>query len=71
MITTSSAFFEVLWPKSTPVRQLKVGYVYIDDSPEEPGVKCLRIEEILSPAILDTSDEDTDTYCKMKMIAIF
>ncbi len=25
---------------------------YIDDNPEEPGVKCLRIELSLSPAIL-------------------
>ena len=26
---------------------------YIEESPEEPGVRCLRIEESLSPAILD------------------
>jgi hypothetical protein len=25
---------------------------YIEESPEEPGVRCLRIEESLSPAIL-------------------
>ncbi len=29
---------------------------YIEDSPEEPGVKCLRIEESLSPAILNIYD---------------
>jgi hypothetical protein len=29
------------------------GLAYIEERPEEPGVRCLRIEESLSPAILD------------------
>ena len=29
------------------------GFAYIEESPEEPGVRCLRIELSLSPAILD------------------
>ena len=32
------------------------GYVYIADNPEEPGVRCLRIELSLSPAILNRID---------------
>jgi hypothetical protein len=32
------------------------GYVYIADNPEEPGVRCLRIELSLSPAILKRID---------------
>jgi hypothetical protein len=28
------------------------GVTYIEDNPDEPGVRCLRIELSLSPAIL-------------------
>jgi len=55
VITMSSAFFEVLlYGLACLIRLSKT--VYIEDSPEEPGVKCLRIELSLSPAILYLND---------------
>lgn len=53
VITTSSAFLDVLLRKQLEVFVLVFGgEAYIDDNPEEPGVRCLRIELSLSPAIL-------------------
>ncbi len=51
VITMSSAFLDVLlYGLACVIRISKT--VYIEDSPEESGVKCLRIEVSLSPAIL-------------------
>ena len=52
VITTSSAFLEVLLSRLACVLMTPKGFVYIADNPEEPGVRCLRIELSLSPAIL-------------------
>jgi hypothetical protein len=47
----SSAFLDVLlYGLVCVIRMPRI--VYIEDNPEEPGVKCLRIELSLSPAIL-------------------
>ncbi len=53
VMTTSSAFFEVLLTISMCMNARRhQSDAYIVDKPEEPGVKCLRIELSLSPAIV-------------------
>jgi len=62
VITTSSAFLDVLLCKVSMcctvygVLMTFGGIVYIDDNPEEPGVRCLRIELSLSPAMVNRID---------------
>ena len=52
VITTSSAFFDVLRALAHADDVSGRG-TYIALSPEEPGVRCLNIELSLSAAILD------------------
>ncbi len=52
VITTSSAFFDVLQSMLACAGMMYRGVGYIEDNPEELGVRCLRMELSLSPAIL-------------------
>lgn len=51
VMTTSSAFLEVLWWLACGRR--RGGRSYIEESPDEPGVRCLRMELSLSPAMMN------------------
>jgi hypothetical protein len=51
VITTSSAFLDVLTKSVSGARIMLTGVLYIEDNPDEPGVMCLRMELSLSPAI--------------------
>ncbi len=52
VITTSSAFLDVLTIALAGAGMRFGGVAYIEDSPEEPGVMCLRMELSRSPAIV-------------------
>jgi hypothetical protein len=55
VMTTSSACLAVLLThvSETLPHNLRYGEAYMAETPEEPGVNCLRIEESLSAAILN------------------